>query len=329
MKIERILSIFWLLALALACALSCLWHDLFAEFANPFVLDSSDLTRVVGIAMLAAGSLARVDDVHSVARRRSSALASGCALWLAPPTLAFIVAKLFHFDGARFVGIMAVVYVTSSFASILFTHTARGNTSYSFGLTTLTTLLSPLVIPPTLALFFRDAKLDLDFDVVIRDFVVTVVIPFGLGFACSHRWSWWRACSSRFGSFVVNLALVWLVASALGKNIGSTSSLTPQIVAASLTLNLGGCLVGYLSGVALRLPRGMLRAQTLVFGIQNAGLGASFCAISFAESKEAVLFCASYSLVSMTTGIILAHALRLLTPHEESDCAQTEQSQQE
>lgn len=315
---KRLLAKYLLLWLVATCVVAYFWPRWVGESGpNPFLLTANGMSTLIFVTMTAVGSLLPFDEVKAVAKRWPKTLGGTAVQYLSMPTLAFCAAKLFGLEGGAFVGAILAGCVPGAMASNVLTLTARGNVSYSVGLTTSATLLSPVVVPLTLAFFLSGEKISLPVGDVMLNLLITVVAPVGLGFGLSRLFGWWQRSAERFAEIVANIAIIWIIAAVVAKNAASLSSLTPALLGAFAFLNVGGYLAGYFGGAAIGLDGGMRRALTIEVGMQNAGLGTALAARYFADLPEASLFCASYTFGCMATGIILAQAFRIWTERQE------------
>ncbi len=315
---KRVLSKYLLIWLVLACFLGFFWNDLMGfDKVNPFVLTANGTAILISVTMLAVGSLLPYEEVKEVAKRWPKVLGGTCIQYISMPTIAFCVAKAFHLEGPYFIGVMMAGCVPGAMASNVLTMTARGNVSYSVGLTTSATLLSPFVVPATLYLFFHSAKIHIDSADVMRNLLMTVVAPVAIGFACARFWRWWRFLAENFAEIAANFAIIWIISGVVAKNAEKLVSMSATLIIAMLILNIGGYLCGYFGGMLLRITPTMRRALTIEIGMQNAGLGVALCMKYFGEMEEASLFCAAYSFECMATGIVLAQIFRYISSRKE------------
>ena len=315
---KRILSKYLLLWLVLVCVLGFSWKTLFGESApNPFGLDANQMATLISVTMLAVGSLLPPDEVKGVVKNWPKILGGTFVQYVSMPLLAFCVAKAFHLTGGYFIGIMLAGCVPGAMASNVLTLTARGNVSYSVGLTTSATLLSPFVVPGTMWFFFRDHDVDVDFLSVMVSLLLTVVLPVVLGFTLSSTWKLWRKGSEVFAEIAANIAIIWIISSVVANNGEKIANLKFVTIAAILVLNFLGYLAGYWGGVALKLTPAMRRALTIEVGMQNAGLGTTLATLFFEDQPEAALVCASYTFGCMATGVILAQCFRIVAERAE------------
>ena len=326
---KKILTNYLLIWLTLACALGCYWNKIFGENAfNPFHIQNSTISAnlmssLIALTMLAVGSLLPAKEVKEVAKRWYKTLAGTAVQYVSMPLLAYCVAKGLGLEGAAFAGVILAGCVPGAMASNVLTLTARGNVSYSVGLTTSATLLSPLVVPFTLGLCLRQ-QAQLPFDKIMLNLLLTVVLPVCVGFALAQFSTRWRKGANRFAEILANLTIIWIIASAVSANVGRATDLSARLFVALIVLNLGGYLAGYFGGWAIGLNEGMRRALTIEVGMQNAGLGTALATKFFPDQPETSLFCACYSFGCMFTGIILALAFRRFSREEESNADSTE-----
>lgn len=309
---KTILSRFLLFWLCLACVVAFFWAPTFGDDAfNPFFLNANQMAALIAVTMFAVGSLLPYDEVKSVAKQWPKILGGTCVQYLAMPTLAFCVAKIFHLEGPYFIGIMMAGCVPGAMASNVLTLTARGNVSYSVGLTTSATLLSPLVVPATLCFFFKGSSFEIDFASIMLNLLLTVVAPVAVGFTLARLFQWWQKGAERFAEIIANLVIIWIIAAVVARNADNVAKMTAVMLLAVVMLNFLGFLAGYFGGTALRITPAMRRALTIEVGMQNAGLGTALATRYFADQPEAALFCASYTFECMAAGVVLAQIFRI------------------
>lgn len=333
------LSKFLLIWLCLVCLLAYSWPQLFGtQTFDPFDVSKQFMQTLIATTMLAIGSLLPLDEVKMVARRWKSVLSGTVVQYLSMPLLAWLVTLVFHIEGGYRIGIIMAGCVPGAMASNMLTMIARGNVSYSVGLTTSATLLSPIVVPVTLVCLlglnlhadgsqavdgeswktfvvsfvthFRSA-INLDAASVSKTLLLTVVCPVVVGFSLSQMWQPWHRVAVALGEIMANVAIIWIIASVVAANRNQFGLLPLLPFVAMLFLNLGGYTAGYFGGYAIGIDEGMRRALTLEVGMQNAGLGTFLARLYFPDEPNAALCCALYTFGCMFTGIILAQCFRL------------------
>ncbi len=293
----------WLVLLSL---LAFFWGDIFRKLPDPFLSTGDYLNVLIMVTMFAVGSLLPRDELQQLARRGPTVLLGTAVQYTVMPLLAFTAARLAGLSPGSelMIGVVIVGAVPGAMASNVLTLLARGNVSYSISLTTLATLLSPLVVPTVLWLALRKW---VPFPVLKTawDLTYLVVIPVLGGHLLSRTFSFWHAAAKRFGPAIANLAILWIIAVVVARNRGRVSEVTWLIPTILLCINCAGYLAGYLAALLFRLPVPMRRALTLEIGMQNAGLGTVLAKEVFGGSLASVPP-ALYTFVCMFTGTVLA-----------------------
>ena len=281
-----------------------------------FVLSKPYLSWLIAITMFAIGLMLPMKEVKQVVQRWPSVLAGTAVQYSSMPLLAFLLSLpiLFHLNDEYYIGFMLVGCVPGAMASNVLTLNAKGNASYSVSLTTSATILSPIVVPLTLAAVLAGQD-RIDNDIFIASSIKLlwiVVLPVVSGFVFG-RFLLPKSSErivNRAGSLIANLVILWIIAVIVALN--RNRPMPPvNLVLALLSLNMLGYTVGYCAARQLKLPEGMRRALTLEVGMQNAGLGATLATVLFATSEtlqaEVIAVApAIYTFGCMFTGTVLA-----------------------
>ncbi|WP_152049301.1 bile acid:sodium symporter family protein [Tautonia marina] len=300
-------SLLLLLSLVILSSLAYAWPGLFgAEAFDPFLASRGALWALIALAMFAIGWRLPGDEVAQVALRWPSVLGGTAIQYVSMPLLAVATASVARLDADATVGLMLVGCVPGAMASNVLTLMARGNVSYSVGLTTAATLASPLVVP--LVLRWTLGAVSVDFPTVeaMRQLAVFVVLPVGLGHAIGRSLPRRHRLDGPIASLVANLVILWIIAVVVAGNRDRIAGPSPRLLAALLTVNLLGYLAGNLGGRLLRIDPPMRRALTLEVGMQNAGLGTTMALTLFPDRPAAAIPCALYTFGCMFTGTALA-----------------------
>lgn len=316
---KQILSKYLLIWLSLVCICAYKWGWIASNCNisfNPFIAFSHILNWLIAITMLAIGSLLPLEEVKMVIRRWPKILGGTTIQFLSMPIAAWLIAKAFHLEGAWFVGFILVGCVPGAMASNMLTMISKGNVSYSVGLTTCSTLLSPLMVPMLLYWFlFETVKMDVS--AMSGALLLTVVCPVVIGFTLSRMFEWWRELANMLGEIIANIAIIMIISSVVAANANLIGK-TPLFILGALTLvNILGYLCGWFGGKVIGATNKMRRALTLEIGMQNAGLGTALAHTYFANYSEAEIVCAMYTFGCMFTGIILAQIFSRMPVEDE------------
>jgi len=308
--------VLWLL---LSSTLAVVWPQFGVE-VDPFVGSKTLLGYIVALTMFCIGMVLPVNEVKEVSKRWWLVLGGTAVQYASMPALAYLLALAFQLPRDLTIGLIMVGCVPGAMASNVLTMVARGNVSFSVGLTTSATLLSPLVVPLALKLTLQaeaDQELLLSAAMSLRDqvvlpviggFVLMRIVDFlfpidqDLG-AALHGWIRWTATA------LANLAILWIIAVVAGLNRDRMNNLPGTLLGALVLLNLLGYLAGYWGGRLLFLTQGMRRALMLEVGMQNAGVGASLATGLFPDEPGVALPCGLFAFGCMFTGTALAQWL--------------------
>ncbi len=291
--------------LTLLCLAAAFWPSGGVAGWDPFVDAKPALDLFIALAMLAIGSLLPRDEVLQVARRWPTVLGGTAVQYTAMPALAFGAAWAFGFEGPALVGVTVVGCVPGAMASNVLSLAARANVSYSVSLTTMATLLSPIMVPLTLKVTLEQWQ-EFPAGQVSVNLLLTVVLPVLAGYGLSRCWRVWQRNARLWSPIVANVVILWIIAMVVGLNRDRLLHFDPPIYFALTLINVGGYVAGNLGGRAMRLDRPMRRALTLEVGMQNAGLGAYIVLTIFPNDPTAAIPPALYTFGCMFTGSILA-----------------------
>lgn len=296
--------LFWLI---LSCAVAFFWPHAGLSF-DPFAAAGGRAINVlIVVTMFGVGALLPVQEVNQVLQRWPVVLLGTGIQYLSMPLLAWSVVQVIRPTPEIATGILIVGCVPGAMASNVLTLAARGNVSYSVGLTTSATLLSPLVVPFTLWLTLDD-NVAYDGWAAVKLLLLQIVVPVVSGHLLSRYVAEFRKAADKHASAVANASILAIIAIAVALNRDGVMQASPRLLAALATINIGGYLAGYAGAATFRLPEPMRRALTLEVGMQNAGAGIALAKGLFGDNSAAVIPCILYTFGCMLSGTVLATA---------------------
>ncbi|MFT7643290.1 MAG: BASS family bile acid:Na+ symporter, partial [Pirellulaceae bacterium] len=238
------------------------------KFPAPFLaLLDGRLSILIGVTMFFIGAMLTPKQVDGVLKRWPTVLGGTAIQYALMPLICFCVAKGMGATGDMLVGIMIVGCVPGAMASNVLTLTAGGNTSYSVSLTTSATILSPFVVPLTLALTLSQSTVTIDVQKTFIELLLTVLIPVVTG----HLFRRWVPKSARMSElispWVANIAILLIIAFVVAKFADELQTHLVQLFIPLLLINALGYVGGYFGGKLLGIPEAMRRALTLEVGM--------------------------------------------------------------
>ena len=124
---------------------------------------------ILGFIMLTMGLTLSTEDFKILIRRPQDILIGAVAQFTVMPFLAFGLTKLFGLAPYLAVGIILVGCCPGGVSSNIMSFLCKGEVAYSVGMTTISTLLAPLMTP-SLVWFLADTSIDYHFTCLVGMF---------------------------------------------------------------------------------------------------------------------------------------------------------------
>lgn len=271
------------------------------------------------LTMFGIGAVLEVVDFKRIAQKPTIVLIGSAAQFTIMPLGAFVLAKLFGLPPEIAVGLILTGSAPGAMASNVMSYIAKADTAYSVSLTTVSTLLCPL-LTPGLTFILARSRLEVPFLDMVGDVVIMVVAPLFVGFGVRHYLKGriekilpvFPAISVTFIIFICSLVI------ALNKD--RLAKVTGIILAAGVVLNVYGMLVGYGVGSAFRMNLRRRRTLAIEIGMQNAGLGTVLALDNFGQEKGALvaLPAAIFVFICIITASAMAAVWQRRVPSETS-----------
>jgi BASS family bile acid:Na+ symporter len=252
------------------------WVILFGVTAyiwpGPFVALKGYMDWFFALTMFSIGVVLQVDDFKRIAQKPVIVLIGSTAQFSLMPLGAFLLARLFNLPPEIAVGLILTGSAPGAMASNVMSYIAKADTAYSVSLTTVSTLLCPIMTPGLTFLLAR-SRLEVPFLDMFISVIKMVIVPLFIGFGVRHYFKSrvekilpvFPAISVTFIIFICSLVI------ALNKSY--LAQVTAIILAAGIILNVYGMLSGYGVGSVFRMETRRKRTLAIEIGMQNAGLG--------------------------------------------------------
>ncbi|MEZ6043807.1 MAG: bile acid:sodium symporter family protein [Planctomycetaceae bacterium] len=307
----------WLIASSTA---AFYWPKLGIAFDPFLAAGGSAIHWLIVVTMFCVGAVLPVDEVRQIRKRWPNVLIGTAIQYISMPLLAWLTVLIMKPEPQLAAGIIIVGCVPGAMASNVLTLTARGNVSYSVSLTTMATLLSPLIVPRALQLTMH-SDVPYDGNAAVRLLLLQVVLPVVTGHVLRRFSSRFLRLADRFAATIANLTILAIIAIAVGLKRADVSQATGTLLMALACMNAGGYLCGYLGGRAGGLTEPMRRALTLEVGMQNAGAGVALAQVLFGPDSPAIIPCIVYTFGCMLTGTILATVWHRFPPEPDTQAS--------
>jgi len=242
---------------------------------KPFVFLGPCNKLFFSLTMFGIGAVLRVEDFRRIIEKPVIVLIGSAAQFTIMPLGAFVTTRLLGLPDELAVGLILAGSAPGAMASNVMSYIARADTAYSVSLTTVSTLLCPLLTPGLTFLLAKGTKLDVPFWGMMLDVMIMVVIPLFVGFGIRHILrERMEKIQPVFPAISVTF-IIFICSLVIALNRDRLREVTGLVLAAVLILNVYGLAAGYGVGSLFRMNRARRRTLTIEIGMQNAGLGAT------------------------------------------------------
>ena len=257
------------------------------------------------IVMFGMGLTTKLSDFAIVFKRPGDIITGCAAQFIIMPLLAFALGKAFRLNDELLVGVILVGTCPGGTSSNVITYLSKGDTALSVGMTSINTLLAPVLTPLLTYLYLR-TSVRVDAMAMFLSIIQVVIVPIGLGLLVNRFFGKYTQRIRDSLPVVSVTAICLIVASVVSHNSGKILS-TGQIIFAVVILhNLLGYLLGYLIGVLFRMDLPRKKAVAIEIGMQNSGLATTLAGSAFPNLAMATVPGAIFSVWHNISGAILA-----------------------
>ena len=280
-------------ALALFVPGTCLW------------IQTKWINFLLMIVMFGMGLTMKLSDFAVVFKKPRDVITGCLAQFIVMPLLAFSLGKLFGLSDELLVGVVLVGTCPGGTASNVMTYLSKGDMALSVGMTSINTLLAPILTPLLTYLYLR-TSVSVDVKSMFISIIQVVIIPIGLGLLINRLFGRYTQKISDVLPTVSVTAICLIVASVVSHNSAKILSTGLIIFAVVILHNTLGYLVGYLVGVLFRMDLPRKKAVSIEIGMQNSGLATSLAGSAFPNLAMATVPGAIFSVWHNISGAVLA-----------------------
>jgi BASS family bile acid:Na+ symporter len=278
---------------------------------GPFVALKDYMDWFFALTMFGIGVVLQGEDFKRIAQKPVIVLIGSVTQFSVMPVGAFLLAKLFNLPPEIAVGLILTGSAPGAMASNVMSYIAKADTAYSVSLTTVSTLLCP-VLTPGLTFLLAGSMLEIPFLDMVVSVMKMVIVPLFVGFGVRHYFKSkvekilpvFPAISVTFIIFICSLVI------ALNKHY--LAQVTGVILAAGIILNVYGMLAGYGVGSVFRMETSRRRTLSIEIGMQNAGLGTVLALKHFSE--KTAMPAAIFVFICIITASLMAAVWQRTSP---------------
>ena len=306
-KISEILGKYmaWVVLLIAALALlvpkTCLW------------IQTGWINYLLMVVMFGMGTTMKLTDLAIVFKRPRDVLIGCLAQFLVMPLLAFALGRLFGLDNELLVGVVLVGTCPGGTSSNVMTYLSKGDTALSVGMTSINTLLAP-ILTPLLTFCYLRTTVSVDILSIFVSIIQVVIVPIALGLLVNKLFGDLAQRVSDALPAVSVTAICLIIASVVSHNSEKIMSTGLIILAVVVLHNLLGYLCGYLIGVLFKMDLPRKKAIAIEVGMHNSGLATTLAGSAFPDLAMATVPGAVFSVWHNISGAVLAGILHKIGP---------------
>lgn len=292
-------------ALALFVPSSCLW------------IQTSWVNYLLMIVMFGMGLTLKLEDFKLVFTRPKDILFGCVAQFTVMPLLAFALGKIFHLDPALLAGVVLVGTCPGGTSSNVITYLSKGDVALSVGMTSVNTLLAPILTPAITYLLLR-TTVTVNALSMFLSIIKVVIIPIALGFIINKFFGKVTQKLVKVLPSVSVIAICLIVAAVVSHNSEKILTTGAIVFVVVILHNLLGYACGFGLGKLLRMSIPKTKAISVEIGMQNSGLATSLAGTAFPDLAMATVPGAIFSVWHNISGAILANIYNRWTEKEEN-----------
>lgn len=264
------------------------------------------ITTLLMIVMFGMGLTLSPEDFAIVFKRPKDVILGCAAQFVIMPFLAFALGKVFALEDALLVGVILVGTCPGGTASNVMTYLAKGDVALSVGMTSVSTLLAPILTPALTYMLLKET-ISVDTMAMFISIVKVVILPIGAGFIINKFFHDATQKAVKALPLVSVAAIVMIVASVVAANSAKIMSTGLIVFTVVILHNILGYALGYSIAKLVKAPLAKKKAIAIEVGMQNSGLAASLAATSFPSLALATVPGAIFSVWHNISGAILAN----------------------
>ena len=290
----------WMGALVLlVAALALIWP---APFLH---VGTWSITPMLGLIMFGMGMTIKLSDFRIILSRPKDMLIGCLAQFTIMPLLAWSFSQAFNLPSALAIGVILVGCCPGGTASNVITYLAHGDLALSVGMTSVSTILAPL-LTPFLTWLLAGETVDVDALGMLLSILYVVVLPIVAGSIIQHYLPSFTQKAAIWLPAFSTLMITAVVAIIVAHNAEKLLTSGLLILAVVMLHNLCGFVLGYTLGRLMHLTEPKRRAISIEVGMQNSGLATSLATIHFAAYPLAAVPGAIFSVWHNISGALFA-----------------------
>ena len=278
-------------------------------------IQTSWINYLLMLVMFGMGLTLKIRDFGLVFSRPKDIIIGCVAQFTIMPLLAVLIGKIFNLDEALLVGVVLVGTCPGGTSSNVITYLSKGDVALSVGMTSVNTLLAP-ILTPTITYLLLKTTVQVDVLGMVISIVKVVIVPLAVGFLINRFWGKITQKVVSVLPLISVVAITMIVGSVVSHNAEKILSTGFVVFAVVILHNLAGYGCGFLLGQIFKMPVSKKKALSVEIGMQNSGLATSLAGTAFPNLAMATVPGAIFSVWHNISGAILAGIFRKITKED-------------
>ncbi len=267
------------------------------------------ITPLLMVIMFGMGLTLEVKDFALVFTRPKYILIGCLAQFIIIPALAYGLSLAFALDAALMAGVILVGTCPGGTSSNVITYLSRGDVALSVGMTSVNTLLAP-ILTPAITYLLLQKTVNVDVYAMFISIVQVVIVPIVLGFVSNKLFAKITRTLVDILPAVSVTAICMILACVVSHNAARILATGILVFGVVFLHNMLGYLCGFVLGKILGLDAAKTKALSVEVGMQNSGLATSLAGSAFPELAMATVPGAIFSAWHNISGALLASVYR-------------------
>ena len=261
------------------------------------------------IIMFGMGMTLKPESFILIFKRPKDILCGVFAQYTIMPLLAFALSRLFGLDAALTAGVILVGTCPGGTASNVITYFAKGDIALSVSMTSVNTLLAP-ILTPLVTYLLLNTTVEVNMTNMLLAIVNVILIPIVLGFILNRFFASATQKMADLLPIISVVAICMIIATVVAHNAEKIYTCGFLVLSVVVLHNLLGYLCGFTLGKLLKMEPAKVKAFSIEIGMQNSGLATSLASTTFPMLTLATVPGAIFSVWHNISGAILAEIYR-------------------
>lgn len=247
---------------------------------STFIVFGSYITLLLGVVMFGMGLTLKPVDFKIVFANPLPVIIGVIAQFTIMPLVAFTLAYMLRLPPELAAGLVLLGSVPGGTASNVMVYLAKGNVALSVAMTSLSTLMAPIMTPVLLYLL-AGQWLPVDPIAMFTSIFQVIIVPIVLGFLVQRFLPTFVEKSVAIVPLISVAAILIIVSAVTAANAENVVSTGAIVFVAVFLHNSIGLLLGYFAALIMGLNENDRRAISIEVGMQNSGLGVALATAHF------------------------------------------------